>query len=87
MADTSRMRLRKRALWLSVALLAGGCLMPNDGTPVYVDAWAGDFWSGKGMLLETSADQQRCRVAVRDRAGLVHRRWVACTSLHPRNGR
>lgn len=81
------MRSCKRALCLGVVWLASGCLMPNDGTPVYVDAWAGEFWSGKGMLLEVSADQQRCRVAVRDRAGLVHRRWVACSSLHPRNGR
>ena len=69
---------------LAPALLALGCLMPQQGTPVYVDAWAGDFWSGKGMLLEVSEDRERCRVAVRDRALMVQDRWVACKSVHPR---
>ena len=72
---------------LTCALLAlslSGCLMPGAGTPVYVDAWAGKFWSGKGVLLEVSDDQERCRVAVRDRALVVRKLWVKCTSLHPR---
>ena len=69
---------------LTAALLALGCLMPQQGTPVYVDAWAGDFWSGKGMLLEVSEDRERCRVAVRDRALMVQDRWVACKSVHLR---
>ena len=69
---------------LAAPLLLLGCLMPRQGTPVYVDAWAGDFWSGKGMLLEVSADRERCRVAVRDQALMVQELWVACTSVHPR---
>jgi hypothetical protein len=69
---------------LATAPLLVGCLMPRQGTPVYVDAWAGDFWSGKGMLLEVSENPERCRVAVRDRALIVQERWVACTSVHPR---
>ena len=69
---------------LATALLLGGCLMPRQGTPVYVDAWAGDFWSGKGMLLEVTANRERCRVAVRDRALIVQEQWVVCTSVHPR---
>jgi len=72
---------------LATALLLVGCLMPRQGTPVYVDAWGGDFWSGKGMLLEVTADRERCRVAVRDRALIVQERWVACTSVHPRKTR
>jgi hypothetical protein len=83
-------RLRQRVLpglGLGLALLCAGCLMPNRGTPVYVDGWAGDFWSGKGMLLEVSPDQRRCKVAVRDRALVVRRLWVDCTSLHPRKRR
>ena len=71
---------------LASCLLASGCLLPKQGTPVYVDLWAGDFWSGKAMLLEVSADQQRCKVAVRDGAMLVQERWVACSSVHPRKG-
>jgi len=66
------------------ALLLAGCLMPRQGTLIYVDAWAGDFWSGKGMLLEVTPDQKRCKVAVRDRALFVHEMWIACTSVHPR---
>lgn len=66
------------------ALLGAGCLMPNAGTPVWVDGRAGSFWSGKGLLLEVSEDQLQCRVAVRDRALVVHERWVACSSVHTR---
>jgi hypothetical protein len=58
--------------------------MPNRGTPVWVDARAGSFWSGRGKLLEVSADRQKCLVAVRDRALFVHERWVACASIHER---
>ena len=78
------MRSLRRLACLASALLLPGCLMPQQGTPVYVDAWAGDYWSGKGMLLEVSEDQERCRVAVRDRALMVQERWVACRSVHPR---
>ena len=72
---------------LLCAIAAAGCLMPNGGTPVFVDARAGDFWSGKGLLTEVSPDQKRCKVAIRDRALFVHELWVECTSVHPRRGR
>ena len=79
-ARTSRLL----ALLLLVPLT--GCLMPNKGTPVFVDMRAGGFWSGKAMLVEVTADQQRCRVAVRDRALIVRRVWTDCTRVHPRLG-
>ena len=75
------------ALLCCAGLLLGGCVMPSGGTPVFVDLRAGDFWSGKGRLLEVSADQQRCRVAVRDRALFVKRLWTSCLSVHPRRQR
>ena len=78
------MRRIVRFVLIATALLLGGCLMPNRGTPVYVDGFAGDFWSGKGLLLEVSEDQQQCRVAVRDKALVVQEKWVKCTSVHPR---
>jgi hypothetical protein len=78
------MRLALACLLALLALGAAGCLMPRQGTPVYVDGRAGNFWSGKGMLVEVSEDRLRCRVAVRDRALFVHDRWVACASVHPR---
>ncbi len=80
------MRLRAALLGL-VCLATLGCLMPNRGTRVFVDLRAGNFWSGKGMLLEVSEDKQRCRVAVRDRALFVHDFWTACSSIHPRHQR
>jgi hypothetical protein len=80
-----RRRPARPALLLAAVLLLSGCLLPHGGTPVYVDSFAGDFWSGKGQLLEVSADQQRCKVAVRDRALVVRTQWIACTSVHPRS--
>jgi hypothetical protein len=80
------MRARFLAVGLLTALATSGCLMPNAGTPVLVDSRAGSFWSGKGMLTEVSHDQKRCKVAVRDRALFVHRRWVDCKTVHPRVG-
>ena len=77
-------RGRPLALLLLVTLGLGGCLMPSQGTPVFVDSRAGDFWSGKGLLVEVSEDRLRCRVAVRDPALFVHDRWVPCESVHPR---
>ena len=56
--------------------------MPNRGTPVFVEARTGDYWSGKGLLLEVSEDQTRCLVAARDRALVVHKRWIPCTAVH-----
>ena len=58
--------------------------MPGRGTPVFVDLRAGDFWSGKGMLVAVSEDRLRCQVAARDRALLVQTRWVDCVHVHPR---
>ena len=78
------MRRPSAVLLLLTSLSASGCLMPDRGTPVFVDAWAGDFWSGKGLLLEVSEDETRCLVAIRDRALIVSRRWVDCRSVHPR---
>jgi len=49
--------------------------MPAKGTPVFVDMRAGRFWSGEGLLLEVNEDETRCRVAVRDRALVVHKMW------------
>jgi hypothetical protein len=75
------------ALALLAALATSGCLLPNGGTPVLVDSRAGSFWSGKGLLTEVSPDQKRCKVAIRDRALIVHKMWVDCWMVHPRSGR
>ena len=77
-------RLRLLALLLLVPL--SGCLMPNKGTPVFVDMRAGAFWSGKGLLVEVSPDKKRCRVTVRDRALIVRQVWTDCSRVHPRMG-
>ena len=66
------------------ALAASGCLMPNGGTPVLVDSRAGDFWSGKGLLIEVSPDQKRCKVVIRDNALFVRELWLDCVTVHPR---
>jgi len=71
---------------LAVALATAGCLMPNGGTPVFVDSRAGDYWSGKGLLTEVSPDRKQCHVFVRDRALIVREQWLPCTSVHPRMG-
>lgn len=80
------MRIQRRWSFLAILLLIllTGCLMPNKGTPVFIDMRAGGFWSGRGMLLEVTPDQQRCRVAVRDRALVVRHLWTDCTRVHPR---
>ena len=79
---------RGRPLLLALALLAfAGCAMPSKGTPIFVDMRAGEFWSGRGKLLEVSEDQSRCRIAVRDRALLVQEYWVDCAWVHPRHER
>lgn len=71
---------------LALALGALGCVMPNRGTPVYVDQWAGSWWSGKGVLLEVSDDRERCLIAARNRALVVEKKWVDCRRVHPRKG-
>ena len=85
-ADASGMphaRLAARIALLACLALSG-CLMPNRGTPVFVDARTGDYWSGKGLLLTVSPDRTQCQVAVRDRALFVRERWVPCSSVHER---
>jgi hypothetical protein len=72
------------ALVLLGCLALSGCLMPNRGTPIFVDSRTGDYWSGKGLLLAVSPDRLQCQVAVRDRALVVRERWVPCTSVHER---
>ena len=69
---------------LLAALAASGCLMPNGGTHVLVDSRAGDFWSGKGLLIEVSPDQKRCKVVIRDNALFVRELWLDCVTVHPR---
>jgi hypothetical protein len=64
-----------------VSLWVGGCLLPK-GTPVFVDARHGKLWSGHGVLLEVSEDRAYCRVAVRNRAMVVEKRWVDCKAVH-----
>ncbi len=68
------------------ALLLAACAMPKRGTPVFVDFRAGSFWSGKGLLIEVTENERRCKVAVRDRALMVRELWVDCTQVHPRSG-
>jgi hypothetical protein len=75
------------AIALLAALAVSGCLLPNGGTPVFVDSRSGSFWSGKGLLTEVSPDQKHCKVAIRDRALFVHHLWVDCKTVHPRVGR
>jgi hypothetical protein len=70
-------------LLLLVSLPMGGCLLP-EGTPVYIDGRHGKLWSGNGVLLEVSEDQLYCRVAARNRALVVEKKWVDCKAVHPR---
>lgn len=83
-----KMRRSRTARTLAAAfclLLAGaGCVLPNKGTPIFVDSREGRFWDGKGMLLEVSPDEKRCRVRVRDRSFIVREMWVECLHIHPR---
>ena len=80
----SVIRRRLPLLLMLLVLVASGCVLPRRGTPVFVDARAGKYWSGRGMLIEVSEDQARCRVAVRDRALVVKRPWVDCQWVHRR---
>jgi hypothetical protein len=86
-ADGPRMSLRTRIGSCVLLVAMGGCLMPAKGTAVFVDMRAGKFWSGRGVLLEVSPDKTRCKVAVRDRALIVHKPWVDCRWVHARNAR
>lgn len=60
-----------------------GCWLPK-GPPVYVDGRHGKLWSGKGVLLEQYEDGSWCKVAVRNRALVVEKRWVDCRAVHRR---
>ena len=74
--------------WVPVLALVGllaGCVMPAQGTPVFVDMRAGRFYSGEGMLHEVSDDQERCRVSIRDPSLIVRERWVLCRYVHSRS--
>ena len=86
MSDTTFSR-RVAVAAVVIAALLVGCLMPNQGTPVFVDVRAGDFWSGNGLLTEVSEDKMKCRVSVRDRALIVKDLWVDCQRVHRRNAR
>ena len=77
--------MRRLTLLLASSLLGAGCVMPAQGTPVFVDLRAGKFYSGEGMLHEVSADQERCRVSVRQPSLIVRERWVACRHVHARS--
>ena len=77
-------RLLWRALVAAVCLLTLSSCLPNRGTPVFVDYGAGNFWSGKGVLVEVSPDETQCRVVVRDGALITRNRWVHCNDIHPR---
>jgi hypothetical protein len=81
--------MRKRRLGLAIlvltCLLAGSSCLPRQGTLAFVDADAGDFWSGKAVLVEVSEDQRECRVVVRDATLIIRERWVSCQDVHPRH--
>ncbi len=77
-------RLPWRALVAAICLLTISSCLPNRGTPVFVDYGAGNFWSGKGVLVEVSPDETQCRVVVRDSALITRNRWVHCNHIHPR---
>jgi len=72
-------------LLLLLALSLAGCVMPAQGTPVFVDMRAGKFYSGEGMLHEVGDNQERCRVSVRDPSLIVRDRWVLCRYVHTRS--
>jgi len=79
------MTLRILARWVVLAATAAliGCL-PNRGTPVFVDGSTGNYWSGKGVLVEVSPDQTQCRVVVYDGTLIRRDRWLSCDAVHPR---
>ena len=72
------------ALGLALSGAAVGCVMPA-GQEVAVDRrGGGDVFTGNAVLLEVTADRTRCRVAVRNNALFVERRWVDCRYVHSR---
>jgi hypothetical protein len=75
-------RLLALALGLA-SLAAAGCVMPA-GEEVVVDRRGGRVFTGNAVLLEISEEGTRCRVAVRNNAMFVEKRWVDCRYVHSR---
>ena len=78
--------MKRIAVAVAVAgLLALGaaCVMPA-GEDVILDRRGGDIFSGSAVLLEISGDGGQCRVAVRNTALFVEKRWVDCRYVHSR---
>jgi hypothetical protein len=79
--------MRGALLPLALALaatLAAGCVMPA-GQEVVVDRRGGnDVYTGSAVLLEISDEGTHCRVAVRNNALFVEKRWVDCRYVHAR---
>ena len=71
------------ALALVLGVVGAGCVMPA-GQKVAVDRRGGPVFTGNGVLLEMTADRSKCRVAVRNNALFVERRWVDCRYVHAR---
>jgi len=72
------------ALGLALSGAAVGCVMPA-GQEVAVDRrGGGDVFTGNAVLLEVTPDRTRCRVAVRNNALFIERRWVDCRYVHSR---
>jgi len=79
--------MRRALVPLALALAAfaaAGCVMPN-GQEVVVDRRGGnDVFTGNAVLLEIADEGTRCRVAVRNNALFVEKRWVDCRYVHAR---
>jgi hypothetical protein len=75
------MRAPLTSLLALLALLATGCVMPA-GEQVVLDRRGGNVFSGNAVLLEIGEDGTRCRVAVRNSALFVEKRWVDCRYVH-----
>lgn len=71
------------AALLAAALAGAACVMPA-GEPVVLDRRGGNVFTGSAVLLEIAEDGTRCRVAVRNSALFVEKRWVDCRHVHSR---
>ena len=68
---------------LLLALAAAACVMPA-GEQVMLDRRGGNVFTGNAVLLEIAENGTRCRVAVRNSALFVEKRWVDCRFVHSR---